>query len=126
MAAEIGNQYAQKYSEDSIAELLAPVLTRSMESDCYFILDAIKGHITKDQWDYFTDNYSDNSNVFRITKTIKANTEQNLVAAMLAGKVKETASIFLLKCKYGYVDKQQVDHNVNGSININLQFPDQE
>jgi len=43
---------------------------------------------------------------------------------MLNGKIKETASIFLLKAKYGYIDKQVNEVEHKGSININLNFPE--
>ena len=119
-----GNKNAEKYNENEVNELLSKVLARSEAEDCYFILNAIKGVLTKAQWDYFAEKYKDNPTIFGIIKTIQANCEQNLVSGMLTGKVKETGSIFLLKAKYGYIDKQQIEHEHKGSININLQFPE--
>lgn len=119
-----GNKNAEKYTEADVTELLAKVLARSEAEDCYFILNAIKGVLTKSQWDYFAEKYKDDKTILGTIKTIQANCEQNLVNGMLTGKVKETGSIFLLKAKYGYIDKQQIEHEHKGSININLNFPE--
>jgi len=119
-----GNKNAEKYKPEEVAELLGKVLTRSEEPDCYFILNAIKGTLTKSQWDYFADKYKDDKTILGTIKTIQANCEQNLVNGMLNGKIKETASIFLLKAKYGYIDKQVNEVEHKGSININLNFPE--
>ena len=120
----IGNRNAEKYTEQEVTKLLSKVLERSEAEDCYFILNAIKGIISKATWDWFNEKYKENKTIIGIIKTIQANCEQNLVNGMLTGKVKETGSIFLLKAKYGYIDKQQIEHEHKGSININLNFPE--
>jgi len=120
----IGNKNAEKYKPEEVTELLSKVLARSEETDCYFILNAIKGTLTKSQWDWFNEKYKEDKSIIGTIKTIQANCEQNLVNGMLNGKVKETASIFLLKAKYGYIDKQVNEVEHKGSININLNFPE--
>jgi len=119
-----GNKNAEKYKPEEVTELLSKVLARSEETDCYFILNAIKGILTKSQWDWFNEKYKEDKSIIGTIKTIQANCEQNLVNGMLNGKVKETASIFLLKAKYGYIDKQVNEVEHKGSININLNFPE--
>lgn len=120
----IGNRNAVKYQEGDVTNLLLDIYNKAEMDNCYFILQAIRGKATKAQWDYFVEKYIDNQTVFGIIKNIQATCECNLVEAMLTGKVKETASIFLLKSKYGYVDKQVIETEQKGSININLQFSD--
>ncbi len=46
--------------------------------------------------------------------------ETNLVEAVATGKIKETFGIFTLKSKHKWVDRQQVDHNVQGGLEINI------
>ena len=119
-----GNKNAEKWTENEVIGLLSAIYDKVKAENCYFVLQAIKGKLTKAQWDYFVEKYKDNQSVFGIIKNIQATCECNLVEAMLTGKVKETGSIFLLKAKYGYIDKQQIEHEHKGSININLQFPE--
>ncbi len=120
----IGNQNAVKYSDTFVINLLLDISNKSESDKCYFVLQAIKGKITKAQWDYFIEKYKNEPTVFGIIKDIQSTCECNLVEAMLTGKVKETASIFLLKAKYGYIDKQVIETEQKGTIHINLQFPD--
>jgi hypothetical protein len=80
--------------------------------------------MTKGQYDYLAVKYEKNSTVSGILKNIKDNCQLNLTQAMLQGKVKETASIFLLKAMYGLVDKQVTEQVHSGSININLTMPE--
>jgi len=120
----LNNKNAEKYSIKTVINYLSEIYKKVPEENCLFILQAIKGIITKAQWDYFVEKYKDDSTVFGIIKDIQSSCECNLVEAMLKGKVKETASIFLLKAKYGYIDKQVIETEKKGSININIQFPE--
>ncbi len=120
----IGNKNAEKYSKSTVNDYLSDVYSKVVAENCLFILQAIKGIITKSQWDYFAEKHKDNKTVFGKIKDIQGLCECNLVEAMLTGKVKETASIFLLKAKYGYVDKHVIETEQKGSITINLQFPE--
>jgi hypothetical protein len=120
----LGNKNAEKYTESDVTTLLVDISNKARKENCYFILQAIKHNISKAQFDYFTVKYKDNKTVFGIIKAIQSICECNLVEAMLTGKVKETASIFLLKAKYGYIDKQVIETEQKGSINITLQMPE--
>ena len=122
----IGNDNAVKYTEDKVIALLTAVYEKSKQPDCYYILSAMDGILTWAQWDYFNASFADNKTVFGIIKSIAQNCEQHLLRDMLAGNIKETASIFLLKCKYGYQDKQVVEVEHKGNIAINFQFPVEE
>ena len=122
----VGNRNAVKYSDTDVINLLLDICDKARSENCYFILQAIRDKISKAQWDYFLEKYRDNQTVFGMIKNIQAVCECNLVEAMLTGKVKETASIFLLKAKYGYVDRQTVDIEHKGAIVINLQLPEED
>jgi len=120
-----GNKNAEKWTEDNVIALLSDICDKSAKSDCYLQEIAYRGIMTKGQWDYIGDKYKDNKTVSGTIKSIKANCQINLTQAMLHGQVKETASIFLLKAIYGLVDKQVIETEHKGSININLQLPDE-
>ena len=46
--------------------------------------------------------------------------ETNLVQAVAEGRLKETFGIFTLKSKHKWIDRQQIDHDVRGSLEINI------
>jgi hypothetical protein len=119
------NKNAEKWTEENVIAILSGVYDKSAEPDCYLQEIAYRNILTKGQWDYIGDKYKDNKTVSGTIKGIKANCQINLTSAMLQGKVKETASIFLLKAIYGLVDKQVLETEHKGSININLQLPDE-
>lgn len=105
----IGNRNAVKYSDTEVIDLLLDICDKTKNENCYFILQAIRNKVSRAQWDYFIEKYQENQTVFGIIKNIQSICECNLVEAMLSGKVKETARIFLLKAKYGYIDRQTVE-----------------
>jgi hypothetical protein len=118
------NKNAEKWTEDNVITILSEVCTKSENEDCYLMEKAYKGLLTVSNWDYLQLKYKDNATVLGIIKSIKDNCKMNLTQAMLQGRVKETASIFLLKAIYGLVDKQVTEIEHKGSIHINLTMPD--
>ena len=120
-----GNKNAEKWTEENVIAILSDVYARSEQPDCYLQELAYRGTITKSNWDYLQVKFKDSKTVLGILKSIKDNCRINLTQAMLHGQVKETASIFLLKAIYGLVDKQVIETEHKGSININLQLPDE-
>jgi len=118
------NKNAEKWNEEDVIALLSDICDKSAEDECYLQAQAYKGLMTKGQYDYLAVKYEKNSTVSGILKNIKDNCQLNLTQAMLQGKVKETASIFLLKAMYGLVDKQVTEQVHSGSININLTMPE--
>jgi hypothetical protein len=119
------NKNAEKWTEDKVIVTLSEVYAKSESEDCYLMEKAYKGLLTVSNWDYLQLKYKDNATVLGIIKSIKDNCKTNLTQAMLQGKVKETASIFLLKAIYGLVDKQVTEIEHKGSIHINLTMPDE-
>ena len=120
-----GNKNAEKWTEENVIAILSDVYAKSEADDCYLMEKAYKGLLTVSNWDYLQLKYKDNATVLGIIKGIKDNCKLNLTQAMLQGKVKETASIFLLKAIYGLVDKQVTEIEHKGSIQINLTMPDE-
>ena len=114
------NKNAEKWTEGAVTAMLQKFVEKAEKGDKYLIINIITPDIDIDQYDYLKKKYADNPTVFRLFKKIEIQAEANLTRAALAGEVKETMSIFLLKAKYGYVDKQQVEIEHKGTINVHF------
>ena len=119
-----GNKNAEKWTEEQAINLYSDLCDKARANNNYLLINVLSGVITIDQHEYIKAKFKDSKTVSQLIKELTDICESNLTEAMLNGKVKETASIFLLKAKYGYIDKQQIEHEHKGSININLQFPE--
>lgn len=124
MAAPYGNANAEKWTPEIVVPLMEQINQEAIDNGHCLLIHAFNDRLTWDQYEYLLDKFKDNPVVFRVIKKLEKICEANLTSKMLKGEVKETASIFLLKCKYGYQDKQVIEHDVKGTININLQFDD--
>ena len=119
----IGNTNAEKWTEEIVNELLDSLLIYAQ--GCNFLGKVLcDNDISRQTWDYLQDKYKDNQTVLDKVRKVEQITETNLLNDALAGKVKETMSIFLLKCKYGYIDKQQIEVEHKGSISVNFNLQD--
>jgi len=121
-----GNKNAEKWPESDVIALFTELCEKAKQDECYLLIHVLDTRITIDQYEYLKVKFKDNKTVSQLIKNVLSICEANLTKAMLSGKVKETASIFLLKSKYGYIDKQVTEIEHKGSININLQLPDTE
>jgi len=119
------NKNAEKWTEENVISLFSELCDKAHKEECYLLIHVIETRITLSQYEYLIDKYKANKTVSELKKNILSICESNLTKAMLSGKIKETASIFLLKSKYGYIDKQVTEIEHKGSININLQLPDE-
>jgi len=122
----IGNKNAEIWDEQTTINLFSAIYDKAREGRCYLLIHAINDFITIDQYEYLRIKYKDNKTISQLIKNILQTCELNITQKMMEGEVKETASIFLLKAKYGYVDKQQIEIEHKGSININFSMPDME
>jgi hypothetical protein len=123
------NKHAEKWTFEAVNELLNSMLDTAKNEKHYFIGSLLVHYdIATSTWDYLKDKFTgqERSVVLELIKKIESVTESNLMDGALTGKTKETASIFLLKCKYGYQDKQVIEHDHKGTIAINLNFADTE
>jgi len=121
----IGNTNAEKWTEEIVNELLDSLLIYAQS--CNFLGKVLcDNDISRQTWDYLQNKYEKNSTVMDKVRKVEQITETNLLNDALAGKVKETMSIFLLKCKYGYVDKQQIEVEHKGNISVNFNLQDQD
>ena len=120
-----GNKNAEKWTEKNVTSLLSKLLLKVEEDNVPDIGSALKIFgLQKTNWNYFQAKFKDNETVISLIKRIEDTTETNLVEASLSGKVKETMAIFVLKSKYKWIDKQVIETEQKGSINITLQMPE--
>lgn len=78
---------------------------QSDESICY-IKQLLSGErIYFDWWAYVKRRYSKNAEIIRAIKRVEDEIESRIVARTLTGRYSAPAGIFLLKAKYGFVDK---------------------
>lgn len=120
------NKNAEKWTEDNVTSLLSDILQDIEENETYYIGIALKSKgLSRQKWDYLQTKYKDNATILDTIKKIENATETNLITAALQGRVKETMAIFILKAKYGCIDKQVTEVEHKGSININLTMPDE-
>lgn len=78
---------------------------QSDESICY-IKQLLSGErIYFDWWAYVKRRYSKNAEIIRATKRVEDELESRIVTRTLTGRYSAPAGIFLLKAKYGFVDK---------------------
>ena len=120
-----GNKNAEKWPEQDVIALFTELCDKAHKEECYLLIHVLDTRITIDQYEYLKKKYKDNQTVSQLIKNVLSICEANLTKAMLSGKIKETASIFLLKAKYGYIDKQVIETEHKGSIQINLTMPDE-
>ena len=121
-----GNKNAEKWPENDVIVLFTELCEYAKANECYLLIHVLDTRITLSQYEYLKDKFKTNKTVSELIKNILSICEANLTKAMLSGKIKETASIFLLKAKYGYIDKQVTEIEHKGNIQINLQLPDTE
>jgi hypothetical protein len=125
----IGNKNAEKWDFETVKDMLVSMLDTAKNQDIAFIGSLlVKYDLSKQQWDYLKDKFTgkEKETVSDFVRKIEEVTETNLVNGAMTGKNKETMSIFLLKCKYGYQDKQVIEHDHKGTIAINLNFADSQ
>lgn len=95
---------------------------RSDDSICY-IKQLLSGErLYYDWWAYVKRRYSKNAEIIRAIKRVEDELESRIVTRTLTGRYSAPAGIFLLKAKYGFVDKvvQQLE---NGKDEDNKAVP---
>jgi len=120
-----GNKNAEKWPEQDVITLFSELCDKAHKEECCLLIHVLETRVTLSQYEYLKDKFKANKTVSELIKNILSICEANLTRAMLTGKIKETASIFLLKSKYGYIDKQVTEIEHKGSIQINLTMPDE-
>ena len=116
--AQIGNKNAEKWTEKTVMEVLESCLKECQEDKVYSLAHLMNScNLYPDWWADMTNKFKNNSTVYRAIKKVENAIENNILKNTMDGTAKSAAfSIFLLKNKFGYVDKvqQDLDHTTNG------------
>lgn len=118
MPAPKGNKYNEKWILDEAVELFENLLVYLKENDeIVYINDlVIKYDLSRDTFYYLLDKFKD---LHKLKAEIDFILENRIVNNGLSNKSNSTFSIFFLKNKYGWKDKQEVEQNISG-LNIYL------
>lgn len=95
---------------------------QSDDSICY-IKQLLSGErLYYEWWAYVKNRYSKNAEIFKAIKRVEDELESRIVTRTLTGRYSAPAGIFILKAKYGFVDKvvQQLE---NGKDEDNKAVP---
>ena len=115
MAAPKGNKFAEKWDKETTLSKIIEVIYVLESRRVYSLssaLDAVE--LYADWWSDMTKKFADDVEVSRAIKKAETLVENRIVHDTMTGEAKSAAfSIFLLKNKFGYVDKQEVDQNTH-------------
>lgn len=65
-------------------------------------------------WNYITEKFADNTQVFQLIKKVEDAVEVNLIKGGQNGDYNSTLTIFILKNKHGFTDKQET--TIKGAV----------
>jgi len=124
-----GNKEAEKWTQENVLEKLQEIDQLSKEDkNVVFLYEALElVDLYPDVWQYWKEKFKEDIDVFRAIKKIEQMLENRICKKGLTGEHNATMSIFLLKAKYGYSDKQEINLNVTkGADSIFLEEDDDE
>lgn len=115
MAAPKGNKFAEKWDKETTLNKISEVIDVLESQRVYSLssaLDAVELYV--DWWADMANKFANDEDVSRAIKKAETLVENRIVNDTMTGEAKSAAfSIFLLKNKFGYVDKQEVDQNTH-------------
>ncbi len=115
MAAKKGNKYAEKWDKASVLKALNSIYADVEKNKIVYLGIAIANiSLYSDVWAHWQEKFKEDHEVFRAIKRIEAKIEANLLSQALSNKVNSAIAIFVLKNKYKWSDKQEIDHTTQG------------
>lgn len=120
MAAPEGNKNAEKWNEETVLQKIVEMQDYFISSKDYTLNGALFSvGLYSDWWSDMTDKFKENKIVYRAIKNTEKILETKIVNDTMVGDAKSAAfSIFLLKNKFGYVDKQESNITHKGDFDI--------
>lgn len=115
MAARKGNNYAEKWSKTTVLNSLNKIYFDVEDNKIvYLAISLVNSDLYPDIWQYWITKFKSDDEVIRSIKRIEAKIEANLLSQALSNKINSTVAIFVLKNKYKWSDKQEIDHTSKG------------
>lgn len=114
-----GNKNAEVWDVEKTLEVINAVNTELMQDSTEYTLSGalLAVGMYADWWSDMKHKHADEESVIRAIKMTESFIEKRIVNNTMTGDAKSaTFSIFLLKNKFGYVDKQETEntHKVSG------------
>jgi|GEM_PF-1124126 len=115
MAARRGNKTAEKWDKNTTLKTLGKLLL-VIKADKIFYLGIALAQIDlyPQIWADWNEKFKDDTDVSVAIKRIEAQVEGNLLQQSATNKINATIAIFVLKNKYKWSDKQEIDHTSKG------------
>lgn len=115
-----GNKNAEKWNEENVLQKIAEMQEYFLSSKDYTLNGALFNvGLYPDWWSDMANKFKDNAIVSRTIKNTEKILETKIVNDTMVGDAKSAAfSIFLLKNKFGYVDKQESNITHKGEFDI--------
>lgn len=113
--AQKGNKNAEKWNRIEVLKNLSVIQTK-VKKNKVFYLGVILAEIGlyHQIWSEWTAKFVDDNVVSDIIKKIEAQIEANLLQLAGSNKMNTAIAIFVLKNKYRWSDKQEIDHTSKG------------
>lgn len=122
--ASMGLKNAEKWNEETMPVKLAEIKKLIQNDSTIYTLSAPLSRVGlySEWWSHMTIKFKENHSISQSIKEIEAMIEARIINDTMTGTARSSAlSIFLLKNKYGYVDKVETDNTQNVNVNsINL------
>lgn len=115
MAAKKGNRYAEKWTKQVVLDHLQQIFQDVEDNKLVYLGIAVANiGLYNDIWADWVTKFGGVDEVSRLIKRIEAKIEANLLSEALTNKVNSAIAIFVLKNKYKWSDKQEIDHTTGG------------
>jgi protein tyrosine phosphatase len=125
MGAEIGNKYAEKFSEETVTGILNNIISELHEEDnqnkkvaekMFFIGQALNRYgVHKQRWsEWKNTKFKDVKKVSELIKHIESIFEERIFVGAATGGLNPTMAIMCLKNHYKWVDRHEMDHQSKG------------
>lgn len=107
MAAEVGNKYAEKWTEETVMPILDKIVKELPKKKYVYIGEALSDNkLHKDIWADWKRKFAENEKVYRTIKNIEQILENTLYVGALKGNYNSAVAIFSLKNNHNWVDKR--------------------
>lgn len=115
MAAKKGNKYAEKWTKQVVLDHLEQIQQKVKADNIFYLGVALAElNLYHQVWSEWTKKFGDDRHVSDTIKRIESLIEANILQLAGSNKMNTAIAIFVLKNKYKWSDKHEVDHTSKG------------
>ena len=115
MAAKKANKYAEKWDKLTVLKVLNQIFQNVKDDKIVYLGIALANiNLYSDIWNDWSNKFKEEKEVSLSIKTVEGQIEANLLSQAFENKINSTIAIFVLKNKYKWSDKQEIDHTSKG------------